>query len=151
VTRTDSFFGADVAKTAFGSKGIILTDASLVLACFGALCSYLVVIADMLVPLLAHWTHQEQEMIDRTIILSLATVLLMPLAAMRYINMYRYTSLLALIAILYLVVVVVVRSGESIGDMDLGCNDNGCLTIANFTVEFFYTIRECFPPTSLSL
>lgn len=99
----------EVARHAFGTGGVITTDISLILACFGALCSYLVIIADMIAPLIAYWSNKDELEVNRTTIVGIAACLLFPLATLRYLSFYKYISLGALCAISYLTFVVVYR------------------------------------------
>jgi len=53
----------ELARLSLGTAGVITTDVALILACFGAMCSYLVIICDMLVPLIANWTGVCEELV----------------------------------------------------------------------------------------
>lgn len=131
----------EIARLAHGTFGVIVTDIALILACFGAMCSYLVIIADMLVPLIANWSGQCEDLINRSIIVGCSMVLLFPMSCLRYLNMFRFTSLLAVVAILYLTCAVVVKSGMSLSEGSLwDCKESGCFSLAIFSFDFFRTI-----------
>jgi len=135
----------DLANFAFGKVGLIFTDIAMILTCFGALCSYLIIIADMITSLIAYWGDTEVDEVSRAIILIITAVLVMPLSSLRYLNPLRFGSLVALIAVFYIVFAVVYRSAESIVAHGWKCNDHGCVKYANFEITFLRAVSiMCF-------
>jgi len=130
----------DVAEYAFGKVGLFFTDIALIISCFGPLCSYLIIICDMITSLIAYWGNTEIGVIDRDIVLCVTAVLVMPLSCLRYINLLRFTSLAALVAVFYIMVAIIYRSGESILEHGWKCNDHGCMSYANFDLDFFRAV-----------
>ena len=100
----------EMSRKAFGNKGVYLSDFFLVLACFGALCSYLVIIADMLSPLIVYFKDLPSEglaTINRDLIIGILICILFPIACVRYLSIYKYISFGAVVAIAYFVVIVI--------------------------------------------
>jgi amino acid permease len=82
---------ADIAERTFGTAGRLVTDLCMIVACFGVLCSYMVIIEDMLSSLLTAWfgVPSDSEQV-RIYILCAMMVVLVPLASVRYLNHLRY-------------------------------------------------------------
>jgi len=82
--------GADLATMSMGTFGRVLTDLCMIVACFGVMCSYMVINADMLTSLIAAWFGIDTEGATRTFILCGMMVILVPLASVRHLNALRF-------------------------------------------------------------
>ena len=150
---------AEVSYLAFGRIGQFISDLCLVVACFGVMCSYLIIIYDMLGSLISEWfgVPAGDENL-RIYILCGSMVVLVPLAAVRYLNALRYGSTLAVAAVVFVVVAIMVRSSQAIADGALeNCTDEppaptpepgdecvvnpGCVVWFKFTRDIFEAIR----------
>ncbi|EGD77691.1 hypothetical protein PTSG_12795 [Salpingoeca rosetta] len=110
---------SEIASCALGRPGIIATQISLVIATFGAATSYLVIVGDMMSPLIGQWMGGTNEdfcsiYADRRFSISLSLLVVCPLCMFKHIDSLRYVSYLAIAMVSYLLVIVVVRSGESL-------------------------------------
>jgi len=133
----------EIAGLCFGKKGMIISDICLFLSCFGALCFYLDIISDLIVPLVTYWTGREAEVDrQRDLVLAIVSVILMPIISIRSLHHFRYSSFFSLLAVIYLMFVVVFRSTESLSDrnIDWRCTETSCLSWANFTLDLFGAI-----------
>lgn len=72
-----------------GRAGVVASDISIILSCFGLITSYLLVVGDALVDPIASVSPMPASDI-RVILLVVATVVLIPLGCMRYLNHLRY-------------------------------------------------------------
>eukprot|EP01079_Euglenida_sp_SAG-EU17-18_P004022 gene4022-100_t len=100
----------NMASAALGVWGGRITDLGTVISTAGAMTGYLTIVGDVITPLLLCAPEPINSLGDRRIIISLSLLVVMPLSLLPRINFLKYSSFLALGALLYLVVVVVVRA-----------------------------------------
>ncbi|KJE97807.1 hypothetical protein CAOG_07901 [Capsaspora owczarzaki ATCC 30864] len=135
-----------VAREAFGRPGVIVTQISVVVATFGTMISYLIIIGDMMSPLIGRWSGGTNAdycslVADRRFSISIALLVLLPLSLPRSIHSLRFTSVFAVGAISYLLFVVILRSGESISKTDLFvCDGGSCVVLAQLSESLFRAI-----------
>lgn len=115
------FSGAEtyhgIAQAALGQKGVVLTHVAIFITTFGTMTSYLVIIGDMISPAVGLLLGGDNNdycgfWAQRQVPITAALGVVMPLSVLRNIDSLRYTSLLAVAAVLYLTCVVVVKSGQ---------------------------------------
>eukprot|EP00729_Bicosta_minor_P017970 gene17970-35255_t len=93
---------------------------------FFTMVSYLGIIGDMISPAIGQWMGGTNEdfcsvWADRRIAMTAALAIVCPLSVMKNIDSLKYTSFFAIVAIAYLTIVVVVRSGEGMKEaIDFG-------------------------------
>lgn len=133
-----------LAMEALGKRGAWLSDAAMVALSFGSLTSYLVIIADLMQPFLSFviWGETEDDAgdgghrISRTTITLISLILLIPISSLKRMDALKFSSTMALAAICYMVILIVVKGGIKLGE---GCD--GCtVTWARVTTDFFRTI-----------
>eukprot|EP00730_Choanoeca_flexa_P020163 TRINITY_DN9859_c0_g1_i2.p1 TRINITY_DN9859_c0_g1~~TRINITY_DN9859_c0_g1_i2.p1 ORF type:complete len:446 (+),score=82.40 TRINITY_DN9859_c0_g1_i2:106-1443(+) len=108
-----------IAFYCFGKRGVLATQLSLIVSCYGACTGYLVIVGDMLSPLIGQWMGGSpadfcSTYAHRHFSISLALLVVCPLSLARHVDSLRYASYLAIVMVIYLVVIVVVRSRESL-------------------------------------
>lgn len=138
VSGAETYHG--LANAAYGRKGIVVTHLSVVIATFGTMTAYLVIVGDMMSPaigLLMGGTNDDycDFWAQRQVPITAALLLVVPLCILRNIDSLQYTSILAVVSIGYLTTIVVVKSGQSF-------NDGGLDQIE--TVHFFKLSSEIF-------
>lgn len=110
-----------ISEAAMGKYGNWLTQGAVFLSTFGAMTSYLIIIGDMMGPLIGFWmggTNDDYCSIyaRRQFPITVSLLIVVPLTMLRNIDSLRYTSGIAVCAVLYLLMVVVFKSGESISE-----------------------------------
>eukprot|EP00040_Diaphanoeca_grandis_P023662 m.128999 g.128999 ORF g.128999 m.128999 type:complete len:505 (+) comp29370_c0_seq3:100-1614(+) len=108
-----------IAQAAFGKKGVIITHISIFITTFGTMTSYLVIIGDMVAPMIGLFMGGTNDAYcsqyaARQFPITLALFFVIPLSILRNIDSLRYTSILAVVSVLYLLAVVVYKSGQKI-------------------------------------
>jgi len=88
--HTVAWRDADLATMSMGTFGRVWTDVCMIVACFGVMCSYMVINADMLTSLMAAWFGIDGEGATRTYILCGMLGILVPLASVRHLNALRF-------------------------------------------------------------
>mmetsp|Transcript_15630 Transcript_15630/g.17367 ORF Transcript_15630/g.17367 Transcript_15630/m.17367 type:complete len:468 (+) Transcript_15630:34-1437(+) len=131
-----SSYGA-LAQAALGNWGRYVTDGALVVNCFGGMASYLVILADLLEPVFHFIVPSTAKWLNRTVIILTSLIILLPISSMKSMNALRFTSAIALCSIAYLVVLIIIKGGISLGEGSLVDND---LSFASFTFELFRTV-----------
>mmetsp|Transcript_19423 Transcript_19423/g.57795 ORF Transcript_19423/g.57795 Transcript_19423/m.57795 type:complete len:387 (+) Transcript_19423:369-1529(+) len=141
-TKHKSYAG--IATAALGRHGNTFTQAAVFLATFGAMTSYLIIIGDMMGPLIGLWMGGTNDDYcsfyarrQFPIICSLGIVV--PLSMLRNIDSLRYTSGIAVASVLYLLLVVVYKSGESISE-NAGEEEMEAGDFVNFSEKIFRAI-----------
>jgi uncharacterized Tic20 family protein len=117
LTTNKSYAG--IATAAMGKWGNYLAQGATFLATFGAMTSYLIIIGDMMGPLIGLWMGGTNDdycsmYARRQFPITCALFIVIPLSMLRNIDSLRYTSGVAVAAVIYLLLVVVYKSGESI-------------------------------------
>ena len=97
---------------------MVITHVAIFVATFGTMTAYLVIVGDMLSPaigLLMGGTNDDycDFWSQRRVPITAALGAVVPLSVLRNIDSLQYTSILAVIAVLYLTIIVVVKSGQS--------------------------------------
>eukprot|EP00038_Savillea_parva_P001843 m.107828 g.107828 ORF g.107828 m.107828 type:complete len:482 (-) comp10635_c0_seq4:78-1523(-) len=110
---------AGVAIAALGYRGNVITQIATILTTFGAMTSYLIIIGDMTAPLIGLALGGDNDAYcslyaERQFPIACSLPILIPLCMLRNIDSLRYTSAVAVFSVLYLVLIVVYKSGESI-------------------------------------
>lgn len=131
-----------MAEAASGSKLAAIVDAAVVGVCFGAMTSYLIIIADLVVPIIDASGGPEASPTLRAIVIFCALAVLIPLSSLRNLDGLKVTSLLAIVSVSYLISIIIYEGGKSLREDDfLDCEiGDSCLRLAEFTVEFLETI-----------
>ncbi|PIA14898.1 hypothetical protein COEREDRAFT_82330 [Coemansia reversa NRRL 1564] len=101
--RDSSFFA--VSKLTYPHAAIFF-DAAIAIKCFGVSISYLIIFGDLMPEIAASLGFKTQLLLSRNFWISFAIILLIPLAFQRRLDALKYTSLTALLAVVYLFVVV---------------------------------------------
>eukprot|EP00761_Pharyngomonas_kirbyi_P006526 gb/GECH01006533.1/.p1 GENE.gb/GECH01006533.1/~~gb/GECH01006533.1/.p1 ORF type:complete len:580 (+),score=102.31 gb/GECH01006533.1/:1-1740(+) len=108
-----------VAKAALGNWGTIITDVSMFFACFGVCVAYIVLIGDLLPPVLHSLVDgpstPESTMTwpwwtNRDFLKFLGMIVVTPLTLLRRMDHLRFTSVLAVFSVFYLVFIVFYRA-----------------------------------------
>jgi len=83
-------------------------NVAIAVKCFGVACSYLIIIGDLVPQILIGFGYHDDVFLNRRIWITLATVFVVfPMAMMRKLDALKYTSVVAMMAVAYLVVIVV--------------------------------------------
>jgi hypothetical protein len=142
VCGTWSYHVFSLFQAAFGKKGVIITHISIFITTFGTMTSYLVIIGDMVAPMIGLFMGGTNDAYcsqyaARQFPITLALFFVIPLSILRNIDSLRYTSILAVVSVLYLLVVVVYKSGQKIveGDNDGIRAWNLCLFVVVFIID----------------
>ncbi|OMJ15055.1 Vacuolar amino acid transporter 5 [Smittium culicis] len=106
--RKSSFFS--VAEITY-PKAAILFDAAVAIKCFGVSVSYLIIFGDLMPQVFAYFTanttlSSNYILTNRVFWITIAAVMMIPLAFQRRLDALKYTSLVALFAVLYLIIVI---------------------------------------------
>ncbi len=130
----------EIAHRAYGPRGVLATQLSIIVSTFGACTGYLVIIGDMFGPLIGEWMGGTRENFcslyaDRRFSISLSLLVVGPLSLVRHIDSLKYTSYLAILFMAYLVIVVVVRSGTRV---DQGTGEE--VNFSNITETIFRAV-----------
>jgi len=118
-TKASTYHG--IAQAAYGKKGVTVTHIAIFITTFGTMTSYLVIIGDMVAPIIGLFMGGTNDdycslFSARQFPITLALFVVIPLSCLRNIDSLSYTSLLAVASVLYLLVVVVYKSGQSMLD-----------------------------------
>lgn len=127
----------DLAQKALGHAGVVVTEACMFGSCFGSMCSYLVILADLIAPLVRLATGIEDLVIDRFIIILGSMVVLYPLSSLRSMDALKYTSTIAMLSMAYLIVVIVIKGGDNISSGGITECPDGCVTLVQFSLGLF--------------
>ena len=120
---------ADLAKESFGPHGTWLVDATVMVFVFGGCVGYLVIIGDVLTPYINQLFVADR----RLVMLFFGGVVCFPLSALRKISLLKYTSVLAIVLICYLVMCIVVLCIVGISDGALHSKE---IVLFSVNVEF---------------
>ncbi len=94
---------SQLGEAAFGGAGRLLVEVAVLLFSFGALIGYLIIIGDILTPYINLMFPCDR----RLVMLFFGAFVCLPLSCLRRISLLRFTSLAALVFILYLVACIV--------------------------------------------
>jgi len=130
----------EIAKQAHGWVGTLTSDLSIILSCFGTMCSYFIIISDMTMPLIALVFSVDVDLIVtkwRPLVLTIILLVVIPLACLKKLDSLRFTSFLALVSIGYVVIMVMVRGFQSVtGQGFRDClAQEGCFTLWNMDAD----------------
>eukprot|EP00035_Acanthoeca_spectabilis_P025306 m.457829 g.457829 ORF g.457829 m.457829 type:complete len:484 (+) comp21356_c0_seq1:80-1531(+) len=133
-----------ISEAAMGKYGNWLTQGAVFLSTFGAMTSYLIIIGDMMGPLIGFWmggTNDDYCSIyaRRQFPITVSLLIVVPLTMLRNIDSLRYTSGIAVCAVLYLLMVVVFKSGESISE-NSGMDNMKPHDFFNFSEKIFRAV-----------
>ncbi|KAJ2161471.1 hypothetical protein GGF46_001410 [Coemansia sp. RSA 552] len=101
--RDSSFFA--VSKLTY-PRAAVFFDAAIAVKCFGVSISYLIIFGDLMPEIADAFGFKAQLMLSRNFWITFAIILLAPLAFQRRLDALKYTSFTALLAVVYLFVVV---------------------------------------------
>ncbi|KAJ2076459.1 hypothetical protein H4R24_005685 [Coemansia sp. RSA 988] len=101
--RDSSFFA--VSKLTY-PRAAIFFDAAIAVKCFGVSISYLIIFGDLMPEIAVAFGFKTPLLISRNFWISFAIISLIPLAFQRRLDALKYTSFTALLAVVYLFVVV---------------------------------------------
>lgn len=100
----------DLALDTYGKRMLRFLDCCLIFQTFGICVAYLIIIGDLLPSIVGLLTDDDSTGSNRTLLLTIITWLVVfPLAMMRDLNSLRHTSTAAIVAIVYLVILVIVK------------------------------------------
>jgi len=104
--RRSSFFA--VSKLTYPWAAIYF-DLAIAVKCFGVGTSYLIIIGELMPEVVAAsvWGAEYDLLLDRRFWITVFMLVIIPLAFLKKLDSLRYTSLLALVAIVYLIVIVI--------------------------------------------
>jgi amino acid permease len=89
-------------------KAALYINAAIAVKCFGVGVSYLIIVGDLIPEILAGLGYQVQGLLaDRRLWITVSMAVVVPLSFLRTLNALRYTSVAALSAVVYLVMLVV--------------------------------------------
>eukprot|EP00761_Pharyngomonas_kirbyi_P012170 gb/GECH01012197.1/.p1 GENE.gb/GECH01012197.1/~~gb/GECH01012197.1/.p1 ORF type:complete len:507 (+),score=81.11 gb/GECH01012197.1/:1-1521(+) len=119
---TGKFSYKEIARQAMGRAGSVTVDLSMVLLCFGTCVAYMVLIGDLIPPVLHLLVSEEQKQkveaceadwpwwSHKIFVMGMGLFVVTPLTMLTKINSLRFTSIFAVLSVLYLTSVVVFRS-----------------------------------------
>jgi len=96
-------------NAAFGKRGRLIAEVSLILDGFGSLCGYFIIVGDLIDP----WVTETVIGREFGVVLLIAFVML-PLCLLRKIDSLKYTSGMAVVCVLYMTAVISLRGLNSI-------------------------------------
>ena len=100
-----------LCEHAFGPAGFVCITVSMFLFAAGAMISYLVILADTAAAVFAHWAGYQQSIMTRRAVLSVVALsCLLPLCLIRDMSKLARTSALSIVAIVWIVFFVTLRS-----------------------------------------
>jgi amino acid permease len=106
--RHSSFFA--VSKLTYPSAAVFF-DLAIAIKCFGVGTSYLIIIGELMPQVIAASAGSLREdwslLLDRRFWITVFMLVIIPLAFLKKLDSLKYTSLIALVAIVYLIVIVV--------------------------------------------
>jgi len=124
-----------VMRATLGDKGAVISDLAMVIFIFGALTGYMIIIGDVLSPFI---DFLPGALSYRGAIAGLVTVLVLtPLCLLYRVDSLKYTSVMALVCIAYMVIVIIIRSSQQI--VDDGVDDDD-LRLFHFAFSIFQAI-----------
>lgn len=131
-----------MAEAASGATLGKVVDAAVSGVCFGAMTSYIIIIADLVTPLIEVAGGPEGGFTMRLAVIAGALCVLIPLSSLRNLDGLKITSLIAICSVTYLIGVLVYEGGVSLGEDDfLDCDiGDSCLKVAEFSTDFLRTI-----------
>ncbi|KAF1979072.1 hypothetical protein BU23DRAFT_524772 [Bimuria novae-zelandiae CBS 107.79] len=99
----------------------ILFDAAIAIKCFGVAVSYLIIIGDLMPRVVEGFAPQAGEisfLVDRQFWITAFMLIIIPLSFLRRLDSLKYTSIIALFSIAYLVILVVAHyiKGDTLAD-----------------------------------
>ncbi|KAJ1835906.1 hypothetical protein LPJ73_007680, partial [Coemansia sp. RSA 2703] len=103
--RDASFFA--VSKLTY-PKAAVFFDAAIAIKCFGVSISYLIIFGDLMPEIAETFGFETPLLLARGFWITFAIVALIPLAFQRRLDALKYTSMTALIAVVYLIAVVAI-------------------------------------------
>ncbi|KAJ2782584.1 hypothetical protein GGI15_002866 [Coemansia interrupta] len=103
--RDSSFFA--VSKLTY-PKAAVFFDAAIAIKCFGVSISYLIIFGDLMPEIVEAFGFEIPLLLSRSFWITFAIVALIPLAFQRRLDALKYTSMTALIAVVYLIAVVAI-------------------------------------------
>ncbi|KAJ2718034.1 hypothetical protein GGI07_005898 [Coemansia sp. Benny D115] len=101
--RDSSFFA--VSKLTY-PKAAVFFDAAIAVKCFGVSISYLIIFGDLMPEIMEAFGFEAHYLLARGFWVTFAIIALIPLAFQRRLDALKYTSFTALLAVVYLFVVV---------------------------------------------
>ncbi|KAJ2018523.1 hypothetical protein GGI13_004857 [Coemansia sp. RSA 455] len=101
--RDSSFFS--VSKLTY-PKAAVFFDAAIAIKCFGVSISYLIIFGDLMPEIASALGFSAQLLLSRSFWITVAIIALIPLAFQRRLDALKYTSFTALLAVVYLFIVV---------------------------------------------
>jgi hypothetical protein len=143
----------DLVGKAFGKTGFLITDISIIVASFGAMCSYLVILGKSLAPIVIYLGGDSIGIDDETlrqVIIASSMALLIPLSCLKTFDALKYPSMLAIVGMLYIIIVVLLRSIQKIATdgvqvcADDAVNEDQCVKLVRWSVDFFKSLRILF-------
>ncbi|GES73697.1 vacuolar amino acid transporter 5 [Rhizophagus clarus] len=107
--RNSSFFA--VSKLTYPSAALIF-DTAIAIKCFGVAVSYLIIVGDLMPQVISgslgdKFADEYSLLMDRRFWITIFMVVIIPLAFLKRLDSLRHTSLIALIAVFYLVLIVI--------------------------------------------
>ncbi|KAF2758337.1 vacuolar amino acid transporter-like protein 6 [Pseudovirgaria hyperparasitica] len=119
VERGASSFAA-LAKLTYPNAAVVF-DGAIALKCFGVGVSYLIIIGDLMPGVVKGFSEKAAEtafLVDRQFWITAFMLIVIPLAFLRRLDSLKYTSIIALISIAYLVLLILVHfiKGDTLED-----------------------------------
>lgn len=108
---SSSFFA--LSQITFPNAAVIF-DAAIAIKCFGVGVSYLIIIGDLMPGVVRGFSHEDNIvpfLVDRRFWVTAFMLIVIPLSFLRRLDSLKYTSIIALISIGYLVILVVYHFG----------------------------------------
>lgn len=131
---------SSLARLSLGEWGVHLSDVMMVVNCFGAMTSYLIIIASFVNPIFSQTFNINLDDY-RSYVILISLLVLIPLSSLKNMESLKYTSVLAMVSICYLWGLVMYRGGESLSkDSFNDCQQFGCSRLGNFDTGFLRTI-----------
>lgn len=119
-------------------KAALLFDMAIATKCFGVAISYLIIIGELMPQVVGSTLGSEQHLtfLDRRFWITLSMVIITPLAFLKKLDSLRHTSLVALVAVIYLLFIVIYNF---LGP-DYHAPPKDKLHLFNFTTKFFINL-----------
>eukprot|EP01060_Flectonema_neradi_P038924 TRINITY_DN8339_c0_g2_i1.p1 TRINITY_DN8339_c0_g2~~TRINITY_DN8339_c0_g2_i1.p1 ORF type:complete len:530 (+),score=82.48 TRINITY_DN8339_c0_g2_i1:23-1591(+) len=131
-----------IVRAAFGPKGTVLVQFIIIVACSGIAIAYFQLVGDLLSPPIGYWLGDDPEAYcswwaKRSTPMLFALGIEAALCVMPSFTALRYVSFVAVASMIYLTVIVVIRSGQR---WDVGPEDGDELLTFHIAASMFRTI-----------
>lgn len=126
----------DLVFGIFGRRAQLFVEINIIIFAMGTMVAYTIVVGDTLTPIASWWFGKHSWLAKKPLIEAVTTTTIMlPLAAQKNVSALRFTSLLGILFLLYLVVAITVRTS-----LEFEASDWDHIKVFNFSSEIFLGI-----------